>query len=91
MCGVLAAATLLATAAGAPAYPELDAAARVKQHRAGAAGALVAGEEEQRKLIISWKRFEAATGYEVCHGCDVDANGVRTSAFGEVRGRLGEN
>lgn len=42
---------------------------RVKQHRAGAAGDLVKGEEELRKIILGWHQIEGSDVYEICHQC----------------------
>ena len=42
-------------------------------------------QEEVRKVIISWPKFAAAVGYEVCHGCEVDDAGVRRNTLGDVR------
>uniref|UniRef100_A0A6U4HP11 Lipoprotein n=1 Tax=Minutocellus polymorphus TaxID=265543 RepID=A0A6U4HP11_9STRA len=43
--------------------------ARVKQHRQGARGDLVEGEEELRKIILGWHAIPSAAGYELCHQC----------------------
>lgn len=51
------------------AAPIVDLSARVKQHRFGAAGDLVEGEEEMRKIIIQWDAIPEAVSYEVCHNC----------------------
>jgi hypothetical protein len=55
--------------AEAPERPQFDLQARVKQHRRGAEGSLVPGEENLRKIILSWDRVENAEAYEVCHDC----------------------
>jgi len=47
----------------------LDVSARVKQHRRGAEGNLVEGEEHMRKLLLQWDAVDGALGYEVCHNC----------------------
>ena len=47
--------------------PEINNSARVKQHRSGPNGDLVSGEEELRKIIITWKAVPNAAKYEVCH------------------------
>lgn len=52
--------------------PKFDLRARVKQHRAGAMGNLVPGEEELRKIILSWDHYPNVAGYEVCHNCIID-------------------
>lgn len=49
--------------------PLVDRTARVKEHRFGANGDLVAGEEEMRKIIIQWNQIEGALAYQVCHNC----------------------
>ena len=64
--------------AAIPERPKMDQRARVKQHRFGASGDLVAGEEELRKIIVYWEKTSGALGYELCHNCRVDdATGVR--------------
>ena len=64
--------------AAIPDRPVIDPQARVKQHRFGANGDLVEGEEELRKIIVYWPRTPGALGYEICHNCNVDdAKGVR--------------
>ena len=87
----LVTALCLATAAMAQiTVPEIDIKARVKQHRAGAAGDLVAGEEELRKVIIQWDKVDGATGYEVCHNCKGDVEKiipVEVGRKGECGGR----
>ena len=55
---------------------------RVKQHQQGTE--LVPGEEHHLKVIVKWEAVAAATGYEVCHQCDIDENGVRTSDAGTL-------
>jgi hypothetical protein len=56
-------------ASGQDTAPIIDLSARVKEHRAGANGDLVAGEEEQRKIIIQWEEIPLALEYQVCHNC----------------------
>ena len=64
-------------------YPVLSPRLRVKQHRAGAEGNLVPGEEEFIKIILGWEFMETATAYEVCENCDIDsATGVRATTCG---------
>ena len=79
-------ATMATTAIAAPArIPESDIIARVKQHRAGATGELVKGEEDKRKIILSWNRIAGAEAYEVCHECDIDDDtGSRDGELGTV-------
>jgi hypothetical protein len=73
---LLAAASL---ASAIPDRPKISNRARVKQHRFGATGQLVAGEEELRKIIVYWPPTVGALGYEICHNCSVDdATGVRS-------------
>lgn len=55
--------------------PEINVRARVKQHRAGQHGDLVEGEEELRKIIVSWANVEGYVEYEVCHNCEFSADG----------------
>mmetsp|Transcript_23005 Transcript_23005/g.33953 ORF Transcript_23005/g.33953 Transcript_23005/m.33953 type:complete len:170 (-) Transcript_23005:64-573(-) len=43
--------------------------ARAKQHRRGAEGKLVEGEEHLRKIILGWYRIDGAEAYEICHQC----------------------
>lgn len=49
--------------------PKVDMDARVKQHRSGARGDLVYGEEDKRKIIIQWDAIPGALEYQVCHNC----------------------
>jgi hypothetical protein len=49
--------------------PELHLTARIKQHRQGASGDLVEGEEELRKIILNWDPILNAKAYEICHLC----------------------
>lgn len=49
--------------------PDFVATARVKQHM-HKTGALVEGEEELLKVILKWKHFPNAEGYELCHNCN---------------------
>ena len=64
---------------------ESDITARVKQHRAGPTGELVEGEEDKRKIILSWDHIRGAEAYEVCHECDIDdETGTRSTQFGTV-------
>mmetsp|Transcript_29530 Transcript_29530/g.67894 ORF Transcript_29530/g.67894 Transcript_29530/m.67894 type:complete len:152 (-) Transcript_29530:279-734(-) len=72
--------TLAATAFGlsTAAYPSIRHEARVKQHRSGANGDLVDGEEEMRKIIVYWDIIPDAVEYELCYGCVVDnKTGIR--------------
>lgn len=74
--------TLLATVAtslvSATHPPIVGLGARVKQHRAGAQGDLVSGEEDLLKIIINWEAVDGAEKYEVCHNCVInDATGKR--------------
>jgi len=55
--------------------PEIDVSARVKQHRSGAGGDLVEGEEELRKVIVTWDKAYGASSYEICHNCVLNASG----------------
>ena len=57
---------------------------RVKQHHTKGTTSLVEGEEQHLKVIVKWGAIDSASGYEVCHQCDIDANGARTSAAGDV-------
>lgn len=60
--------------------PQLDEKARIKQHRSGARGELVEGEEDLRKIILSWPQ-QGDNEYEVCHNCNIDEDsGERRSA-----------
>ena len=45
--------------------PVLEANARVKQHRAGAQGALVEGEEDLLKMIVFWSSVPDAIDYQI--------------------------
>lgn len=55
--------------------PELHLTARIKQHRQGAAGDLVEGEEDLRKIILNWDPVWEAKAYEICHQCgSIDSN-----------------
>mmetsp|Transcript_54301 Transcript_54301/g.60689 ORF Transcript_54301/g.60689 Transcript_54301/m.60689 type:complete len:152 (-) Transcript_54301:195-650(-) len=57
--------------------------ARVKQHRAGAQGDLVPGEENLLKIITNWEAVEGAEKYEVCHNCIInEATGEREGDSG---------
>jgi len=68
-----------------PATPKLDARARVKEHRKGAEGNLVPGEEDLRKIIVSWDHVSEAEDYEVCHNCHITTNDEGgTSVFGLI-------
>ena len=62
--------------------PLVDTSARVKQHRAGASGDLVPGEEDLRKIIIQWDSIPGALSYEVCHNCDVVEGVPQASSSG---------
>mmetsp|Transcript_30717 Transcript_30717/g.37515 ORF Transcript_30717/g.37515 Transcript_30717/m.37515 type:complete len:154 (+) Transcript_30717:90-551(+) len=58
--------------------PVINTNARVKQHRAGAVGDLVIGEEHMLKIIVKWPPMRPALSYEICHGCHViDSTGER--------------
>mmetsp|Transcript_21247 Transcript_21247/g.32275 ORF Transcript_21247/g.32275 Transcript_21247/m.32275 type:complete len:153 (-) Transcript_21247:39-497(-) len=75
--------------AGLPDAPTIDNRARVKQHRSGAQGELVVGEEDKRKIIVYWKKNFAAKNYEVCHGCRIaDATGERDMEGGDSPGKV---
>mmetsp|Transcript_41453 Transcript_41453/g.49731 ORF Transcript_41453/g.49731 Transcript_41453/m.49731 type:complete len:150 (-) Transcript_41453:412-861(-) len=65
------------------AIPDLARTARVKQHRAGAEGNLVIGEENLRKIIISWNEIRGAS-YEVCHMCSLGEDGVHDPSVGTL-------
>jgi hypothetical protein len=54
-----------------PLIPIVDMSARVKEHRFGADGDLVEGEEDMRKIIIQWDPIPGAASYEVCQNCQV--------------------
>mmetsp|Transcript_13461 Transcript_13461/g.37159 ORF Transcript_13461/g.37159 Transcript_13461/m.37159 type:complete len:153 (-) Transcript_13461:115-573(-) len=93
LCAVLSA-VATTTAADIPQRPEFDLTARVKNHRRGAEGKMVEGEEDLRKIILQWDRVADAEEYEVCHQCTVDdATGI-LDTMGEIRhvpiGRSGE-
>eukprot|EP00588_Corethron_pennatum_P020271 CAMPEP_0194325860 /NCGR_PEP_ID=MMETSP0171-20130528/33210_1 /TAXON_ID=218684 /ORGANISM="Corethron pennatum, Strain L29A3" /LENGTH=170 /DNA_ID=CAMNT_0039085187 /DNA_START=91 /DNA_END=603 /DNA_ORIENTATION=- len=68
-----------------PAPPEINISARVKQHRAGIHGDLVAGEEDARKLMLHWNHVPGASRFELCHMCVV-LNGERVGGgdYGKV-------
>jgi hypothetical protein len=73
----------------APDRPQFDLKARVKQHRRGAEGNLVHGEENFRKIILAWDRVSDAEAYEVCHDCDIDdGTGTRDSTMGDDKGEV---
>ena len=83
------------TAAARPAAPVINDQARVKQHRKGARGDLVDGEESLRKVIVQWGSVPNALEYEVCHDCTFDSQtgepkegeGVRSMVdIGKTRG-----
>ena len=72
--------------------PELHVSARVKQHRSGATGQLVPGEEDLRKIILTWDKptndvAGTISHYEICHQCGsdvIDGNtGTSTTTLGE--------
>ena len=50
--------------------PNFIGTARIKQHRAGANGDLVEGEEHLLKAIIKWDAIPNAERYEICHHCN---------------------
>jgi hypothetical protein len=57
--------------------PVVDRIARVKEHRFGANGQLVPGEEGMKKIIIQWNEIKGAIAYQVCHNCrKTDEDGV---------------
>lgn len=70
--------------AALPDPPIVEDEARVKQHRSGAQGDLVAGEEHLLKAIIYWNPVRGAKIYEVCLGCSIQ-DGERLS---EEQGRI---
>ena len=57
------------TTSALPAAPVIHQKARVKQHRAGAKGDLVEGQESLRKILVQWDSVPDALEYEVCHDC----------------------
>lgn len=61
---------------GQDVIPVIDNLARVKEHRFGANGDMVAGEEEMRKIIIQWDTIPGALQYQVCHNCKMTDDGV---------------
>ena len=70
--GVLAAvpSAIAGDDAGQPSRPNFSIyQARVKQHRQGAQGNLVEGEEDLRKVILGWHAIPNAAAYEICHQC----------------------
>jgi len=70
--------------------PIVDLSARIKQHRFGASGQLVDGEEEMRKIIIQWNPIPGAISYDVCHNCRVleDSTGPQPDEGGTGGGGL---
>merc|ERR1739844_467764 len=52
----------------------------------------VKGEEELRKIILSWEKVSGAQGYEVCHNCEMDSAGnmVKGDILPIAVGRAGE-
>jgi len=67
-------------------FPHLNHHLRVKQHRSGAQGDLVKGEEHLVKTIIGWVAFPGATEYELCIDCHIeDDTGVREK---EEKGKI---
>mmetsp|Transcript_53848 Transcript_53848/g.89377 ORF Transcript_53848/g.89377 Transcript_53848/m.89377 type:complete len:149 (+) Transcript_53848:36-482(+) len=40
------------------------------------------GHDDLRKLIIYWQQYPTATGYQICHNCDINAAGERTGTGG---------
>ena len=58
---------IVAVSAALPAAPIIDTRARVKQHRSGARGDLVKGEEEMHKILVFWPENPRAEVYEMCH------------------------
>ncbi len=70
---------------GQDVVPIIDASARVKEHRFGATGDLVVGEEAMRKIIIQWNEIPGALAYEVCHNCQTtNQEGVLVLEPGEI-------
>ena len=83
--------SFVVAAAERPARPEFDDKARVKQHRAGAQGELVPGEEDLRKIILQWDHIAGAQEYQVCHECsqslleeDTDATTNKNEEDGKI-------
>ena len=72
--------------------PVLDDSARIKEHRAGATGELVAGEEELRKIVVQWDFLKGALEYEICHDCTISEDGSVTGGSRTIVpiGRKGE-
>ncbi|CAB9518967.1 expressed unknown protein [Seminavis robusta] len=68
-------ALLSAIANEIPPVPQVDQVARVKEHRRGANGDLVPGEENLRKLLLQWHAIPGALEYEVCHNCHISDSG----------------
>ena len=65
--------------------PVIEAKARVKEHRHGARGELVPGEEGMIKVIVYWPKVFSALSYEICHGCYIiDATGERIEDKSDV-------
>ena len=52
----------------------MEPAARLKQHRAGATGELVPGQEHLLKLTVFWNAIPDAQIYEVCLNCEIHDN-----------------
>ena len=70
--------------------PNIDSEAWVKQHRAGAAGDLVAGEEDLRKMSVQWESVPGAYEYQVCVNCDLEADPSTWTIKPVPVGRAGE-
>ena len=66
-------------------YPSILSSIRVKEHRSGAEGVLVEGEEDLLKIILKFTDVDSAEVYEVCHNCVVDdESGVRSGTDGDT-------
>ena len=71
--------------------PNIDSEAFVKQRRAaGAAGDLVAGEEDLRKISVQWEPIIGAYEYQVCINCDLEADPSTWAIKTVPVGRAGE-
>ena len=76
--------------------PEIHVSARVKQHRSGATGQLVPGEEDLRKIIVTWDKptndvVGSIAHYEICHQCGSDQIDGDTGMMKEGATALGED
>jgi hypothetical protein len=66
-------------------YPSILSSMRVKEHRSGAEGTLVEGEEHLLKVILKFTAVHAAEVYEVCHNCVIDdESGKRSGDEGDT-------